>query len=172
MRFFLTYLVLIISISIVHGQQNSDFLADYIEKWKNSKEYTLAVMEAMPADEYDYKPTEEEMSFKKLSIHILQNMIWLSGDYLGGAGFENDLKTIDPSKEELTSITADAYDYVTLTLESLQAHHLNTKVDFFAGPMNVRKILQLMEDHATHHRAQLAVYLRIKGIKPPRYRGW
>jgi uncharacterized damage-inducible protein DinB len=38
--------------------------------------------------------------------------------------------------------------------------------------MNKLQILNLLNDHQTHHRAQLIVYLRINGIKPPDYVGW
>lgn len=172
MRYCISLAIVLFTSGIVTGQSNENFLRDFTEKWQNSKKYTLDVLELMPADDYEFKPSEEEMSFKKLSIHVLQNMIWLSSDYLGGDGFENDLKTIDPTKEELVKITESAYDYTLKTLEKLGPQRLETKVEFFAGPMNIRKILMLMDDHATHHRAQLAVYLRIKGIKPPRYVGW
>jgi len=30
----------------------------------------------------------------------------------------------------------------------------------------------LLNDHQTHHRGQLVVYLRLNGIKPPAYIGW
>ena len=52
------------------------------------------------------------------------------------------------------------------------AAQLEEKVEFFAGPMNKRQILTLLNDHQTHHCGQLIVYLRLKGVKPPDYRGW
>jgi uncharacterized damage-inducible protein DinB len=30
----------------------------------------------------------------------------------------------------------------------------------------------LMHDHHTHHRGQIIVYLRLNGLKPPKYVGW
>ncbi|NJL74904.1 MAG: hypothetical protein HC892_07620 [Saprospiraceae bacterium] len=30
----------------------------------------------------------------------------------------------------------------------------------------------LMNDHLTHHRAQMIVYLRLKDVQPPKYVGW
>jgi uncharacterized damage-inducible protein DinB len=38
--------------------------------------------------------------------------------------------------------------------------------------MNKLQIINLINDHQTHHRAQLLVYLRLKGVKPPEYVGW
>ena len=49
---------------------------------------------------------------------------------------------------------------------------LDEEVQFFAGPMSKRQILVLMNDHLTHHRGQMIVYVRLKGVKPPAYKGW
>jgi uncharacterized damage-inducible protein DinB len=49
---------------------------------------------------------------------------------------------------------------------------LSTQVDFFAGPKTKLQILNIIQDHVTHHRGQLIVYLNLKGIKPPEYVGW
>ncbi len=38
--------------------------------------------------------------------------------------------------------------------------------------MNKLQINNPMQDHQTHHRAQLLNYLRLNGIKPPAYIGW
>ena len=38
--------------------------------WKMSKEFTLAVADAMPAEFYDFKPDPEVMSFAGLMFHI------------------------------------------------------------------------------------------------------
>ena len=48
----------------------NDFKAIFARHWQTSKEFTLAVAEAMPAEDYDFKPNPEEMSFGLLMIHI------------------------------------------------------------------------------------------------------
>ena len=59
-----------------------------------------------------------------------------------------------------------------MNIDQLTEKDLDTIVDFFAGPMSKRQILTLLNDHYTHHRGQIIVYLRMNDIKPPRYRGW
>lgn len=168
----LILILALFSIKASLSGQDAAFLNDYLEKWKNSRAYTIECLELMPGDKYKFQASEDEMSFQKLSIHIINNMVWLSGDYLDAPKFQNDLKSIDPNKEELIEIMKAAYDHAATAVKNTAPHQLNLKVDFFAGEMNLRKIIELMDDHATHHRAQLAVYLRLNGIKPPRYRGW
>ena len=69
-------------------------------------------------------------------------------------------------------ILRSAFAYSTGVVQGLEAKQLEEPVDFFAGPMNKRQILNLMTDHLTHHRGQAILYLRLRGIKPPSYRGW
>nr|WP_262481137.1 DinB family protein [Algibacter pectinivorans] len=42
-------------------------------------------------------------------------------------------------------------------------------MDYFGADRTKRQILLLLADHITHHRGQMLVYMRLKGIKPPRY---
>jgi uncharacterized damage-inducible protein DinB len=40
------------------------------------------------------------------------------------------------------------------------------------GSSTKNRILNLMDNHLAHHRGQMIVYLRLKGIEPPSYVGW
>ena len=103
---------------------------------------------------------------------IMQNMLWISTDYLDASPFQNDIRKADPNKAELMAILQNGFSHVEKTLRSLKPHRLREKVDFFAGEKNILQMLELLDDHMTHHRGQLSVYLRLNGIKPPQYRGW
>jgi hypothetical protein len=59
--------------SIAGGPPENDFKALFPKHWQISKEFTLAVAEAMPAESYDFKPNPQEMSFGELMIHIAQS---------------------------------------------------------------------------------------------------
>ncbi len=163
----------IISITLINAQSDVEIIHDaHISKWNNSKAFMLECMELMPADKYSYKPSKDEMEFSKLCIHIIQNMVWLSGDYLNGGSFTNPDKDAEIGKEELMTLMSNALDFAGAALEQYEPHLWKTKVDFFAGEMPSIKIIHLMHDHMTHHRGQISVYLRMNDIKPPRYVGW
>jgi len=51
----------------------NDFKTLFAKHWQISKEFTLAVAEAMPAEYYNFKPNPEEMSFGELMSHIAQS---------------------------------------------------------------------------------------------------
>ena len=48
----------------------NDSKAIFARHWQIAKEFTLAVAEAMPSEDYDFKPNPEELSFGRLMIHI------------------------------------------------------------------------------------------------------
>lgn len=75
-------------------------------------------------------------------------------------------------KDSILGILNRAYDYALRALETFNPSELGKMESFFTGPMNRLQIINLINDHQTHHRAQLLVYLRMKGIKPPAYVGW
>jgi uncharacterized damage-inducible protein DinB len=149
------------------------FLEAANTKMRHSKEYTLKVARLMPEEKFTYRPTTGEMTFGEQLIHISSNLGWLSSAYLHGG--ENPVtsaakKTV--KKEEVIQIVNNTYDYAIGALEKFSMGQLKDSVSFFAGPMNKLQIINLINDHQTHHRGQLLVYLRLNGIKPPDYVGW
>ena len=47
-------------------KSSSKYGADFLKHWKKARDLTVAVAEAMPAENYDFKPNPEEMSFGDL----------------------------------------------------------------------------------------------------------
>lgn len=154
------------------GAIAQSFLEDYKLKWKNATEYTLEFAKAMPEEYYSYKPVEIEMTFGEQLKHIAGNMVWLSSSYLNGTKTTLDPVNAGSSKKEIIAILEKSFAYANETISHLNEKILNENVNFFAGMMTKRRIMLLMTDHVTHHRGQLVVYLRLKGIEPPAYRGW
>ena len=153
--------------------QDSLFLQESIRKWQNAAAYTLEVAEAMPWEYYTFRPVEEEFTFAEQLEHIAGNMQWLAGKYLRGQAFTHPLlEQPSRSPQESLGLLQASLRFAQETLEQYPADSLNKPHDFFAGPLNSRQLINLMHDHHTHHRGQLIVYLRLKGIRPPRYRGW
>lgn len=153
--------------------QDSLLLRESVQKWQNAAAYTLEVAEAMPLAYYDFRPVEEEFTFAQQLEHMAGNMQWLAGKYLRGQAFAHPLLE-QPTRtpEESLSLLRISLAFAAETLMQYPADSLNNVHDFFAGPLSSRQLINLLHDHHTHHRGQLIVYLRLKGIRPPRYRGW
>lgn len=154
------------------AQQNT-VKGAFLEKWNNSRDYMIAVAEAMPEEYYDYKPTAQQMSFREQLIHIQGNITWLDHTYFSKIELTGEPEYYENynKKELIQSLKTtfnDAYNSIAQTPEN----DLKETVKFFAGPKSKLQILNLLQDHVTHHRGQLLVYLNLKGIKPPKFSGW
>jgi hypothetical protein len=149
-------------------------LADH---WKKSAEFTMAVAKAMPAESYNFRPNPEELSFG----HVLAQVASANaGACANASGMQrpaapaNLAALMRDEKSDVDRDTALAYlsatfDFCNKAVESMTPE----KLDAVVGPAN-RKMtgfewLWAYFTHTAHHRGQLEVYLRVKGIKPPDY---
>lgn len=150
----------------------SNLVAEHIEKWGNAQAYTLEVIELIPDSALNYQPTPGQMTAEGQILHLLKNMNWLVGSYLQGTETVFDFSSKGNDQAQLTSLAQTIFHNANKALEQLPGESWGERVDFFAGPKTRSQIIQLVDDHHTHHRAQLIVYLRLMGIQPPRYVGW
>ena len=144
----------------------------FLEKWENSKNYLLEMAQLMPEAHYDFKPMERQRSFKEQLIHIKGNMDWLSTSYFSTSEFDKGGETLPETKAETIESLEKAFDAASNLIATTSEETLKETVQFFSGPMSKIQILNLMQDHVTHHRGQLIVYLNLKEIEPPGYVGW
>jgi uncharacterized damage-inducible protein DinB len=147
--------------------------AMFAKHWQTSKEFTLAVADAMPAGAYNFKPNDEEMSFGKLMAHIAlaNNRAFATVSGLKApeppdkiAAAYNDPKGLF-DKDGTMQFLRDSFDFCTKALAEITPE----KLDAMNGPMTGRERLWAYFTHTAHHRGQAEVYLRIKNIKPPDY---
>ena len=154
----------------LHAQK--DVISAFLLKWENSKNYLIEMVELMPEENFNYKPTEREMSFQEQLLHIRGNMVWLSEKYFVAENYVKSEKIDPKTKAETITALNIAFDNVTNIIKNVSPNDLPIEVAFFAGPKSKLQILNLMQDHVTHHRGQLIVYLNLNEIKPPKYSGW
>lgn len=170
----LTTLLLLSSLTSPLLAQQSDFIRDYIERLENSRKYLLLVAETMPEDNYTFKATPESLSFAEHLMHIAWAMDWHSESLLGGRkarDWETDttLKVNKKSKEEMIATLDKTFDATISFINEFDIAKFNDKLDYLGLQRSKRQILILLADHITHHRAQMLVSLRLKGLVPPRY---
>jgi len=152
---------------------DSLFLDAAITKLQHSKEYTLKVANGMPEEKYSFKPVPDEMSFGEQLLHIAANLNWLTSSYITSSKSPVTKEaTKVQKKKEILAVLNKTYEYAIDALKLFEASHLADTVSFFAGTKTKLQMINLISDHQTHHRAQMIVYLRLNGIKPPDYVGW
>ncbi|MCX2681249.1 DinB family protein [Galbibacter sp. EGI 63066] len=164
----LLFVTFILITSIMNAQDTP--ITAFLEKWENSKDYLIKVAESMPEDAYDFKPTEREMTFEEQLLHIMQNMSWLGANYFHVK--EAEVSIIKNRKERIIENVKISFNSVSSVIKQLNLSELKEQVDFFAGKKTKLQILNLLQDHVTHHRGQLIVHLNLNDVKPPKYVGW
>jgi uncharacterized damage-inducible protein DinB len=148
-----------------------------IKHWKATGQLTIAVAEAMPAEDYNFRPNPEEMSFGQLMAHIAladrgacANASGMTPPALGGAiaSFAKDPKQ-EVDKESALAFQTQVFDFCNKAVTSVTLEQLDKVV----GPANRNltgyEWLWSYFTHTAHHRGQAEVYLRVKNIKPPGY---
>ena len=145
--------------------------ADSIQNWKTSKEFTLAVADAMPEAKFDFRPNDEEMKFAELIAHIAGSQAFRFGQI---ADEKPVLGLQQPSsKAEILIFLVKSFDYCISKLGVFTAAQMDRqfKVDWYGRPsVSGRQLVLGMFTHTAHHRGQAEVYLRACGVKPPAYR--
>ncbi len=139
--------------------------------WERAKAYTLEYLEAMPADNYDLKPTPEMRTFAQQMLHLTDANYGFTS---AATGVESPIamgaseKSTDQSKENVIKQVTAGYDFVIKSINTLTPAQLDESVQLFGQfDMTKGKALEKLFEHQTHHRGQATVYIRLAGITPP-----
>lgn len=128
---------------------------------------SIAVAQAMPADQYTFRPHPESMTFGELMLHIATT------NYQFCAGLKDSSPPALPSpsgKEAIVKFLGDSFAYCSAIIPSLTGDQLSKTHNSPDGTLPGREVLLAMYIHVAHHRGQAEIYLRDKGIKPPAYK--
>jgi uncharacterized damage-inducible protein DinB len=127
---------------------------------------SLAVAQAMPADQYGFRPHPDSMDFAALMAHIATT------NYQFCAGLKDSDPPALPSpmgKEAVVKFLSDSFEYYGNVIPNLTEEQLDKTHSSPDGRLPGREVLLAMYIHVAHHRGQAEIYLRDKGIKPPSY---
>ena len=172
--FILTTIFLLNSVSSPLFAQQDSFIEDYLERLENSRKYLVLVAEKMPEDKYAFKASPESSSFAENLMHIAWAMDWHSQTLLGERkardwNTDTELKVENKSKKEMIATIEKTFNETIKLIAEFDTTKFNDRLDYLGLDRTKRQIFLLLTDHITHHRGQMLVYLRLNGIKPPRY---
>jgi len=138
---------------------------------------TRKVLDAVPADRFDWQPHEKSMSLQRLAGHVAETPGWTTAmmeDEMDFAAVAGEWKPFLPAtKQELM----EAFEAQMKGFEKL----VDGKSDeFMSGIWTMRSgdhvimkaprhtaIRTTVIHHVIHHRGQLTVYLRLLGVPVP-----
>lgn len=144
-----------------------------VAAWERAKAYTKEYLDAATEDVYSFKPTPEMRSFGEQMHHLALENYVLTKAAAGGVATISNYKDIEKeslkTKAEITQAVLESYDFVIATIKGLDDAKLDAAVKIFNKfDTTVEDGLDKAFEHQTHHRGQTTVYLRLKGIKPPK----
>ena len=139
---------------------------EYVTHLDALTKLSVAVAESMPADQYDYRPHPESMTFGQLMSHIavtnFQFCAGLADTATPGLPTPTD-------KPGIIKLLQDSFSYCSTVIPKLTEASLTAKHNSPDGRLTGWEVLLAMFVHTAHHRGQAEIYLRNKGIRPPSY---
>ncbi|WP_299223899.1 DinB family protein [uncultured Aquimarina sp.] len=141
---------------------------ELIKKWKGNRRFTLKFVDIFPEEDFEFKPTPEMKSYKSQLSHITS---WLRthSRFVIDETFEKAKMT---SRDLIRLALEDFFDTFIERLEKMDESQFGEIVDVWYGKTTRYQIANIMDNHLSHHRGQMIVYLRLKNHKPPSYIGW
>ena len=145
--------------------------------------FLLRAVEALPADRFDFKPRPEMFTAHQVIVHIAETEAWWISHLVDGEPIE-DWVIAHPDRAQGWKTLIRVPDHAGL-IALLETWHRPTQrwlarpaaelgrvITYRPAPDVERRatlhwILDHVQEHEIHHRAQLNLYLRLMGIEPP-----
>jgi uncharacterized damage-inducible protein DinB len=129
---------------------------------------TVAAVEAMPAEKFNYKPTADQMTFGHLVVHIAEtNDLLCSKAAAVPAPKVDEVKETD-SKDKLVAALKASFDFCSDALAKMDDSRLAETTEIFPGRQGSRALASMiLAGTWADHYAEAAMYLRLNGVLPP-----
>ena len=154
--------------------EQAKFLVEYFVNMMDMEgKVTAKVLAAVPDDKRDYKPDDKSRTAWELLTHLATSDVWFLDSIINGSF------TFDPEVEkrqtegfknvqDVVAFYKKTYPAKLQEVRNLPPEKLTKVVDFFGMfQWPSAAYIGFANNHSTHHRGQLASYLRAMGSKVP-----
>jgi uncharacterized damage-inducible protein DinB len=162
----------------------SGTIRSYFPFWDSMyRPFLVRAVEALPADRFDWKPRPDMFTAREIVVHIAEcERGWIHTTVDGGTYEEWVVPNRDPAQG--WELAVPAPDHATM-LSLLEEQHRHTQ-RWFEQPVSelsrvyvdkwpdrperrftLHWILDTLQQHEIHHRAQLIYYFRLMGLDVP-----
>ena len=139
--------------------------------WNMEAQNTIRLLEALPKDQYDFRPDPKGRSLGELAWHLSEIDGYTSyGLSKGAVTFQDTPPNLKRPRE--VALLAPGYRLVheeaVARLAGLTDNQLDQDVPYAGRPMPIRDVLWgAILLHLIHHRGQLSLMCRLAGGAPP-----
>jgi|ERR1035438_2741045 hypothetical protein len=129
---------------------------------------TIAAVEAMPANKFDYKPSADQITFGHLVAHMVEANYGLCSNAASVPAPKVDEVKDTDTKDKLTAALKASFDFCADALSKMDDSKLGEVPSTMGGPQfsRARFALGIASNWADHY-AEAAMYLRLNSILPP-----
>ena len=162
-------LFLLLAATAVFAQEKNPVTSVAREILPRQQKNLVAAVEEMPADKFGYKPTEQQMTFGHLVLHIVGSNNHLCSTI-------GDVPEVKPSvplkesdeKDKLVAALKASFEFCSTALAKVDDSKLGDEVELFGGRKGPRAfaLIALTNDWADHY-SSAAMYLRLNNLLPP-----
>jgi uncharacterized damage-inducible protein DinB len=150
------------------GAASAAATTEYSQHFGALRKLSVAVAEAMPPEQYTFRPDPGSMTFGELMSHIAAT------NYAFCAGLQDSNAPQTPSpgdkdKDAVVKFLSASFEFCSAVIPNLTEEQLGRVHNSPDGRLPGREALLALFVHVAHHRGQAEIYLRDKGIKPPSY---
>ncbi len=154
----------------------SDFTSDYIRDFERVGGRLVALAEAVPAEKYAWRPSEDVRTVSEVYMHVYGTNMLLP-PALGAAPPEGVTIPESPfellaqweatvtRKEDVVARLKESIAYAAQAVRFITDH--DTQVNVFGFPASKRAYLLILLTHAHEHLGQSIAYARSIGVVPP-----
>jgi uncharacterized damage-inducible protein DinB len=148
------------------GFPATSFLTPAKATWDSTRTLVTGIVEVMPEDKYDFRPTPNVRTFRDNVIHLVaENYLFfgrVAGENLGNPA--QNLK----SRDELLKALKESYDYGAKVWAGLTEEKALEMIEVRGQKVQRwSAILGAIQDNMNHY-GNLVVYARLNGLVPPR----
>jgi len=161
--------VTLLSCAALVAQETNPVSSAVKEIMPRQQKNLVAAAEEMPADKYNYKPTEQQMTFGHLVLHIIGTNNDLCSKISGVPEVKPPvaLKETD-GKDKLVEGLKASFDFCANALTKIDDSKLSEELELFGGHKGSRAFaLIVLSNSWADHYSSAAMYLRLNNLLPP-----
>jgi len=154
----------------------ADSVSEFMDEISLARACAVECAEAMPEQLYGFRPVSEERTFGQQMVHIAESVrslfeVFVQDKTQPTFMFSEAGKETVKSRADVVALMRESFTYVHRGAADLTDVDLDLRVQFLENrPFSKGRVVRFLLDHATYHRGESAVYMRLNGIRPPRYR--
>jgi uncharacterized damage-inducible protein DinB len=163
--------IFLVMLSQASAQVADSLKSVLIGDWQRAKDYTREYLDAMPTNRYSFRPTDSTRTYALQMLHLAR-MNFMMISFGTGEKSARMKQNIEKSPalvfpDSVKAIVLESYDFAINSINKLEPRQLTERSK--VGSFDLYRFVWIMKafEHQTHHRGQMAVYLRLCGVVPP-----